>query len=163
MQCSHTHYTFILAHTVVAIIVTCRSWAYELHVGYSSPRKCSLYHFSVRLAEAGLVFSGGSYFLSLSRVLPGGAESENWCMNSTPPTFHSPALSTKMAERQMLRWTRPQSTERKLMAFCEHVFVRRHRECPNWSTNHMWHTKYTYVPRQQLSYQKSNSFASTCT
>ena len=77
------------------------------------------HHFSVLLAAvAGLLASGGSYLQRNSSDFRGTWESPKGCMNSTPPSFHSPASSTKMEERQMFRWTRPQSVLRKPMAFC---------------------------------------------
>ena len=49
-----------------------------------------IYHFSFLLDIPGLFVSGGSYLRRLSRDLIGILVSENGCMYSTPPNFHSP-------------------------------------------------------------------------
>ncbi len=76
------------------------------------------HHFSPLLAAPGFPVSGGSYFLRADRILGGGLVSLCGVMNSTPANFHSPAESTNTDETQTLRWTRPQSLDRKLTAFC---------------------------------------------
>lgn len=80
---------------------------------------CS-YHFSAPL----LLDSGGSYF-SMSGWTALGAGNEmplgSPCSGATwsrPPSFHSPARSTKTAQIPKLLWRRWQSLTRKLSAFC---------------------------------------------
>lgn len=85
-----------------------------------SLRKLILYHFSVFLEAAGLPVSGGSYLRRAERIFPAvlaEEESVNEVMNSTPPSFHSPATSTKTEETLMLWWTREQSLDKKASPF----------------------------------------------
>ena len=78
------------------------------------------YHFSAFLEEAGLLVSGGSYLRSAGSIFPAGpalAESVNEVINSTPPSFHSPAVSTNTDDTLTLLWTREQSLERNVSPF----------------------------------------------
>lgn len=78
------------------------------------------YHFSDGRFPPVLEHSGGSYFSRTGNILIGGMDSgpEAGYMKSTPPSFHSPARSTKTDVTLTLLWTRLQSTFRKLSAFC---------------------------------------------
>ena len=84
-----------------------------------SLRKLILYHFSVFFEAVGLPVSGGSYLRRAERIFPAvlAEESVNEVMNSTPPSFHSPATSTKTEETLMLWWTREQSLDKKASPF----------------------------------------------
>lgn len=96
---------------------TCTSSGSRRHTEHYNMK---FHHFSVFREAAGLLLSGGSYWRRPGSSFPAGptaADSENGIMNSTPPSFHSPAVSTKTDERLTLRWTNPQSLHRKLRAF----------------------------------------------